>query len=153
MLHKLVILFCLLCNVAVSWAGAWGAGSFENDSALDWVNENITVSTSLNVMSSAFAVVQTTKYADVDDCSSAIAAAEIIVALNSNHFERLPENVAGWARRNKKHFNKTFVAGALNAVNVCTDTTRSELAQLWKGTLYEEWKKNIDHIKNEFNKK
>lgn len=147
MLYNFVLCIFLLCNVSVSWAGAWGTGSFENDSALDWVSENITSATSMNVLAHMFAFVQANKYLDVDDCSSAIAAAEIVAAMKMNKFDKLPKDVATWAKRNKGHFNKALALEALKSVNICSDSKKSELAVLWRGAQYDEWKRTIDNIK------
>jgi len=61
--------------------GAWGENAFENDAALDWLAEFETggVATLRDTLS-AVATTDSEDYVDVDDGSSAIAAAEIVAA-------------------------------------------------------------------------
>ena len=58
--------------------GAWGAGSFQNDSALDWY-EDFRAAGAVAI-SSAFDATRTDDYLEVDEGSAAIAAAEVVAA-------------------------------------------------------------------------
>ena len=59
--------------------GAWGHGSFQNDSAMDWLDE-LPGSDRAMVREALERVVGASGYVEVDDGSAALAAAELIAA-------------------------------------------------------------------------
>lgn len=59
--------------------GAWGHGSFENDSAMDWLGQIVGGDPSI-VRAALEYVVVASGHIDVDDGSVALAAAELVAA-------------------------------------------------------------------------
>ena len=68
--------------------GAWGAGNFENDSALDWVVD-------LEDQEGMELVLQTLAERG-EGGEGILAAAEVVAALNGNASAELPEEVVDW---------------------------------------------------------
>lgn len=130
---SLTILLSPLCL-----AGAWGVGSFENDSAADWSYE-LEHTVGSVALQSAFKSVQVGGYIEVDACSVAMAAAEVVAAINMKSFEQLPENVRKWAISNSSVVNDSLIQSAKKSVAICTDSANSELAQLWLESSDNEW--------------
>ena len=58
--------------------GAWGAGSFQNDTALDWYEEFRSAGAA--AIEEAFLTAETADYVDADEGTTALAAAEIVAA-------------------------------------------------------------------------
>ena len=58
--------------------GAWGAGSFQNDTALDWYEDFR--SGGAAAIAEAFLATETADYIESDDGTTALAAAEIVAA-------------------------------------------------------------------------
>ena len=74
--------------------GAWGHGSFDNDSALDWVNDLEDEGAAALVRAvKRVAEFEKDEYLEVDDASAAVAGAEIVAAARDGDLSRLPENV------------------------------------------------------------
>jgi len=133
-----------------TFAGAWGAGSFENDAAYDWLQELETVST-MNFLLKTVENVHDKGYLEVDSCSRALASAEIIAPINSGSFSHLPESVKLWSEKYSKLMPKDFIEAANTAINVCSNTASSELAQLWNEGSGDEWKSYIKELKMRLN--
>jgi len=109
--------------------GAWGAGSFENDDAMDWVIE-LAASSGDAVLHEALVPIASSedRYLEAPDCSVAIAAAEAVAAARGHPSESLPEEVAGWV--DAKPIVATELAVlARTAVERIVD--KSELRDLW----------------------
>lgn len=119
--------------------GAWGAGSFENDDALDWlfdlktrgaphVAEAITSITSL----------ADTGYIEAPDATIALAAAEVIAAVRTGDEGRLPDDA-------REALTALRGGGRIEALSdplltskahaaVSRILARSELQELWDET-------------------
>ena len=130
---------------ATCFAGAWGVGSFENDSALDWSYE-LKHSKSSVVLLSAFNSVQGSGYIEVDACSAAMAAADIVASIKANSFGKLPDDVKKWAISNSLIINEALVSSAKKAVASCVDESNSELAQLWRESSNKEWEAYVSEL-------
>lgn len=115
---------------AEAFSGAWGTGSFENDTASDWVYE-IENTKGSEVLLSTIKEVFKTDYKDVDVCTNAIAAAEVIASIKDGDSNNLPESLVKWVASNKSIYEPEMAKFALKAVEACISTTNSELAQLW----------------------
>ena len=133
--------------------GTWGTGTFENDSALDWVGQ-LTESQDDSVLDAAFdAVIETEEdLIDADDCSNALAAAEIVAAMSGKSSGTLPDGVAAWMKGKPKP-GEDLVQKAREAVaEVLTD--QSELLELWKDAEpddFKGWKSGVDDLKRRLN--
>ncbi len=82
--------------------GVWGAKSFENDDALDWVadldeaNDIEPVTKALN-----YIVNGDSDYLEIPECSVAVAAAEIVAALRGFPVSDPPDEVQDWIENKK----------------------------------------------------
>ena len=126
-------------------AGVWGVGSFENDSALDWMHEFEHSKTS-KALISVFRKIPRKGYIEADSCSKVMAASEIVASLKDGNMEQLPNSIVGWVKSNRASYSPLLSEKALEAINYCKDDGRSELAQLWRGALAVSWGKRVSHI-------
>jgi hypothetical protein len=80
--------------------GAWGAGSFENDDAMDWVF-GLAEGSGDSLLRGALAPFASAddSYLEAPTCSIAIAAAEAVAAARGHPTASLPEEVVGWLKR------------------------------------------------------
>lgn len=110
--------------------GAWGHGSFANDSALDWLQDLLEdgpplVREALDRISTA----GDQTYLDADDCCAALAAAELVAAALGHGDDRLEENALAWLQENR---DATREVGANRAERaVARVYQKSELRDLW----------------------
>lgn len=139
-LSVLSLLFSSAC-----FGGAWGVGGFENDSALDWSYELENASSPI-VLTNAFKSVQAPGYKDVDACSAAMAAAEVVAAMKLNAYERLPEGVKNWATANASLVDDALAVDAERSVAACANPQDSELAQLWLDASDAEWEAYVAEL-------
>ena len=112
--------------------GAWGEKAFENDSALDWLAE--LDGRGLAMLRETLAEVaglHVDDYLDVDDGTSAIAAAEIVAAALERQRDRVPKKLHTWLDTHEgalvgddRVLARQAVARVLAA--------RSELRELWE---------------------
>src|SRR5678816_3811771 len=74
--------------------GAWGADSFENDDAADWVADFCDAPDQILIMNalSAIADLDSGEYLEAPDCSVGIAAAEVVAALKQAPNPNLSED-------------------------------------------------------------
>ncbi|MDH3791850.1 MAG: DUF4259 domain-containing protein, partial [Rhodospirillales bacterium] len=110
--------------------GAWGHGNFDNDDALDWIYElQEALDTSAVVAALARVIDESADYLEAPECSSALAAAEVVAALNGKPASSLPEEVTTWIKGKAKP-DSALLAKARRAVDTVLDD--SELKDLWK---------------------
>jgi hypothetical protein len=128
--------------------GAWGAGSFENDTALDWVWD-LQESTDLGAIEAAISdVLDSDDYLDADVGCIGLAAAEVIAALRGKPADDLPEEVSQWAASQEVVPNETLVRDCLAAVDKIRNDDISELKELWEEDedLPTEWHVVLDDL-------
>jgi Domain of unknown function (DUF4259) len=129
--------------------GAWDAGSFQNDTALDWVGtlcesgdseavrvaltrareERIPPQPSL-IGRLLLGRRRIEPYLEADVASEALAAAEIVAFWLGHPDSHLPEQLEAWARQHSTSFTPEFVTLARQAVTAIK--TKSELKDLWE---------------------
>jgi len=143
--HLLYLIFLIF--PAYSFAGAWGVGSFENDSALGWVYE-LERAKSVNFLSSTFNKVQGGSYIDVDVCSAALAAAEIVASINNRSLANLPKEVQAWVKKYSVKATDQLKSSAVNAISRCEESSSSELARLWEESDKSEWSSFLSNLKS-----
>jgi Domain of unknown function (DUF4259) len=76
--------------------GAWGVGSFDNDDAADWLNDQLRRSADLRPIQTALdavAQLDPTGYLEAPEASAAVAAAEVVAALAGDPAANLPSDV------------------------------------------------------------
>ncbi len=145
-LLKLTVFLCVaLCSNI--FAGAWGTGSFENDDALDWADELERVGSHAVIFTTLTTAVQAS-YLEAPEGSAALAAAEVVAALSGNPTKMLPEGLAAWVTH-KKPPTAELVRLANKAITAVTNSSKSELYQLWEGS--DEWLQKIADLRSRLN--
>ena len=123
--------------------GAWGKGSFDNDSALDWVYE-LEESSDLSAIQSA--LMMESDYLEVDEGAAILAASEVLLALAGRPRTGLPESVLQWAGQNSSLDPSTLKSAAANGI-MRVLSKDSELNGLWEETdEYESWKADVEML-------
>ncbi|MGC3981405.1 MAG: DUF4259 domain-containing protein [Steroidobacteraceae bacterium] len=128
--------------------GAWDAGNFGNDDALDWIGELCENGSTSSVRSALTqAIAQSTPqqpslvgkllgrqpveaYLEAPIASEALAAAEIVACWLGHPLAKLPDGVAEWVQEHSHDFSPAFVQLAREAV--AHIKTKSELKELWE---------------------
>jgi hypothetical protein len=111
--------------------GAWGAGNFENDMALDWVID-LEASNDLGLVENAIAeVLNSGEYLDADAGCAGLAAAEVVAALKGSPMAGLPEDVSAWVGAHPGAPGEELIKDCLAAVDKIRDSEASELSELW----------------------
>jgi Domain of unknown function (DUF4259) len=123
--------------------GAWGAGSFDNDDAGDWVWE-LEDTEDTAILDEAFSQVteRGEDYLEASECSVAIAAAEVVAALRGRPAADLPDEVTAYVDRIGTHPSPAQIASALGALERVK--TKSELQELWdESDSLQEWRQGL----------
>jgi hypothetical protein len=112
--------------------GTWGFGAFDNDDALDWLDE-LKDSGDLSPLEEAINNVLESGdggYIEIPEASIALAAAEVIASLLGNPGGELPEEIAGWLSGKGDSIDPDLVARAREAVaRVSTDSELLEVIE------------------------
>lgn len=110
--------------------GAWGAGPFDNDTALDWVWE-LDESSDLEVVRAAITgVTGETGYLDSDVACRGLAACEVVAASHGFARPELSEHVTAWQSCSGPQNDQNLVQQALIAMDRIQGDG-SELRELW----------------------
>jgi hypothetical protein len=111
--------------------GAWGSKAFQNDSAVDWLNQ--LRARGIDVLRHTLTRVGQANELhelDVDDGASAIAAAELVAAAFGFGRNRVPPEARAWLDVNQRAFVTTDLPLAKRAVQRVL-APNSELSALW----------------------
>lgn len=108
--------------------GAWGAGSFDNDEALDWLAQAPDVAGLAGLFGEASAEFAQSGELDATTASRVLAAAELVAAARGHGLEGLPGDAVTLARALGKP-EPALVEQAREAVSAVLGG--SELAELW----------------------
>jgi hypothetical protein len=110
--------------------GAWGFGPFENDDAGDWLYE-LEESPDASVILTALSQVAESgeEYLEAPEACNALAAAEIVAALNGHPLADLPENASAWVDEHEEIVSADLIPPALAAIERVRK--QSELKELW----------------------
>jgi hypothetical protein len=126
--------------------GAWGTGNFENDDAADWIaglEEAEGIQPVVVALRSAIA----DGYLEAPDCTTALAAAEVVAAIRGKPATNLPKAAAGWIRQHHPAVDDEVLRLARQAVHRIG--TQSELLELWQDSdELEDWLatlKDLEH--------
>ena len=127
--------------------GAWGEGVFENDGALDWLNE-LEGTTDLSVIESAFhAVLRDPGEVEQDDGSQGLAAVEAVVRLVELRagIDGAESAVDDWVRSVSLEVTPKLLTDA-EATARAVMSPGSELVELWEGEIGEPWRASIEAL-------
>ena len=108
--------------------GAWGAGSFENDDAADWVAglDEIAPGDLTQILVHA---ADDPEYLEGSAAGVAVAAGEVVAALNGSAAEGAPAKVGEWAKKHPQVLTPELKALAIRALERVR--RNSELKDLW----------------------
>ena len=106
--------------------GAWGTGNWQNDDALDWIEE---LQTDANAVHAALQAVGETPILGAGGCCRALAAAEIVTACFGQPGEGLPDEAKAWVAKHATEVPRAFVTTAIGAVTKLD--SKSELQVLF----------------------
>ncbi|MEP7009716.1 MAG: DUF4259 domain-containing protein [Acidobacteriota bacterium] len=118
--------------------GAWSHEPFGNDDAGDWLS-GLGQAKDLSAIENALNAVtdEAEEYLEAPQCSSALAAAEVVAALLGKPNPALPEEAVSWVK-GKPSPPSNVVAKAKSAVAAVLDS--SELQELWaESEDYPQW--------------
>jgi hypothetical protein len=111
--------------------GAWGAGSFENDMALYWLEVFCSASNKDELLLSMLETITDVgdEYLDAADCSSCITAAEVIASLKNSPNPNFPHD-------SKQCVSESGISPDASLVELATKAVarvkaNSELKELW----------------------
>nr|AGY30842.1 hypothetical protein [uncultured bacterium] len=116
-----------------SRAGAWGEGSFDNDDALDWVNDCVR-SKSANFVLTTLKEATAGRYLEAPTASAAIAAAEVVAWSKGRPTVKLPPELQAWIKTQRKDSIAAFSPVAVQALERILSTKGSELRDLWRAS-------------------
>lgn len=125
--------------------GAWGAGPFDNDDALDAIDEF----DSVEAIGAQFTVAGLEGYIEADQASLIIAAAECVAAMRGHPHPDLPNELA--------ERTSTFGKPSLELFNSARDNisavmSRSELCELWAEEGSGDWNREMTDLVARLNK-
>lgn len=125
--------------------GAWGTGPFENDDAMDWIDELQEHNSVDTLIVSITDMIQAEEYIEADAASQAIAAAQIVACLNGQPVSELPQDAQAWVKGKTRP-----------SPQVLTDTKtvleqvmeNSELRELWQDSgIHDQWVSKTNECK------
>jgi hypothetical protein len=124
--------------------GAWGSGSFENDDALDWLDELLRSKVKLRTPLERIVRAPKGRYLEAPACSEAIAAAEVVAAL-LGRAGSLPERALAYAASHAGDATDDVRKMASEAV--ARIGASSELKELWDDTGGDRWKRALENLR------
>lgn len=140
--------------------GTWDYGSFENDTAMDWVCGLATPEKRLfglfkpdpfHYCIEPTEVAIDSKILDADVCCKVLAGAECIALLRGQPTPKLPDEILHWQQQNpgmeKVANNEETIRRVIEAVELVRNSNRSELRELWaESDDYENWLTEVDDL-------
>ena len=108
--------------------GTWNTSSFDNDDAQDWLAE-LDEAEDTDILTEALsAVAENEDYVEAPEAQQAVAAAEVVAAMNGHPAADLPGEAATWSQR---HGSADSTLAGLARRAVTRVQTDSELKELW----------------------
>ncbi len=149
--------------------GAWGAGSFQNDYAMDWLGDLCESGDASPVRIALNRVVEHggykysapslleqvrgrrhhTDWLKARVAAKALAAAEVVAAWHGQPSENLPDNLMTWLQQNRSSFPPDILPLAKQAVSIVK--TNSELKDLWEEGDPSKWKTTVENLEQRLN--
>jgi len=125
--------------------GAWGIKNFENDSALDWLGDFSENQDPGFIEETLLVVLENEEDLEADDCCYALAAAEILAALNKNKSSDFPEE--GLEEILSLQVENLTELKELAKTSILKIKSNSELKALWEESdEYSQWIEVLDDL-------
>ena len=145
--RNFLALTILSASIPSANAGAWDSGSFDNDDALDWVNQCVR-STGTSFILSTLKVALGGDYLEAPECSAAVAAAEVIAASNGKASKALPKELSSWLVQQNRAEIAKLAPLATRVVSRILNGPKSELQELWQENKkdFPKWKSHMQNL-------
>jgi hypothetical protein len=118
--------------------GIWGSRIFDNDDAMDFIEQIMPVKDISTLRDVLYQVVEPQHYLELPVCCTALAAVVLIAAMKNKDYSLLPEFARRWAIDMNFSINAQLIGLAQNAIQAIA--TESELQDLWsKSDIYNDW--------------
>ena len=128
--------------------GAWGFGIFEDDTAMDFLNELTDSENPLKLMKNALEGARAAKYLEYDGGQSALVAAAITDAIlnGTRHAVGLQELDALVAKHKSSEVSPLRSLASAAVRQVLSES--SELRELWAENVddYPKWRENLESL-------
>ncbi|MEM1056699.1 MAG: DUF4259 domain-containing protein [Bacteroidota bacterium] len=125
--------------------GTWGPGSFDNDDALDWLAEFENATSTEPIIDALLTVVETAAYLEAPDAQVALAAAEVVAAMNRQAGD-VPEEVTAWVEKQTRVPTIREVDLGRRATERVR--TNSELLDLWTEADPSAWFEKVENLQS-----
>lgn len=112
--------------------GAWGADSFANDDAQDWIDDFCDAPSKALIIETIMTVVEMdiNEYLELRESGGAMAAAEVVAALKGHPNSNLPDRARKCVSKLKFKADEKTINLALKAIERIE--TNSEAKELWE---------------------
>ncbi|MBX3403642.1 MAG: DUF4259 domain-containing protein [Phycisphaeraceae bacterium] len=127
--------------------GAWGAGVFENDDAMDFVFD-LSESDGWKLVRKTLRECLDEGYTDAAQAACALVAAEAVAAAMGHPLKDLPPEVASWVAQHREDLPAGLEERAREAVERVLEDDESELRQLWAEENDKAWVASLDDLIN-----
>ncbi|KIM07204.1 MAG: hypothetical protein KU38_10745 [Sulfurovum sp. FS08-3] len=124
--------------------GTWGAGNFDNDTALDWVFE-LEASDDLSLVEQTIDNLLQEEYIESYQAEEALVAIEVLARLQGSfgENEEYAEDVNNWVKQHPQEVPQILKEKAKKALKIIL-SDNSELKELWSETQdYKAWEKEV----------
>jgi hypothetical protein len=151
-MKRLAVALSISLAFTGAFAGAWGDGSFENDDAMDWVNDCVRA-TSPGVIKAAFDRVLNADVVEAPDAAGAVAAAEVVAASLGKPSPAIPADLKAWLATQPGSQIAAQAALAKRALTKIEDPRHSELRQLWSEGKANQWLTKVHALESRIGSK
>ena len=127
--------------------GAWGAGVFENDHAMDFVFE-LSEAESWKLVRRTLRECLEEGYTDAGQACMALAAAETVAAAKGEPVKDLPTEIGSWVAQHREDLPAGLEDRAREVVEKILEDEDSELRQLWVDEDNTAWTAALDDLIN-----
>lgn len=130
--------------------GAWDSDNFGNDDALDWLSELVDGESIAPIKAALADILEEPpgEYLEAPECSSALAAAELVAAALGRPAEDMPEEAMEWLNTYSREVAERVELLELARRVVARIQENSELKDLWdEADALDEWNQVQDNLK------
>jgi hypothetical protein len=147
-LRILLLAFVALVAGARAEVRTWGTGGFENSEALEWFEKEFKTRGMRAVQQAIEIVARSDDYLLMPQGCRAIAACEVLAAVQGRPSPDLPEEVAAMAHKYPKKVHDALRRTARDAIDRVLGPD-SEAKDVWKqaGDDYEKWREAVSDLK------